>query len=175
VGDAYDNALMESVIGLFKTECIGSTVFHAGPYKTLADVEYAVAGWVDWYNHRRLHGSLGMVPPVEFEQAQRPCFSRRSSATPTASTAEQLAGAQGVAELDQADQYIPGLTMQPTWPTLRAHLLALAANTGQHPLRHLLTAASGRNLRTAGDMAAVLDWRLPALTPTNPGPLPLGR
>ena len=69
VGDAYDNGLMESVIGLFKTECIGTTLFHQGPYKTLADVEYATAGWVDWYNHRRLHGSLGMVPPAEFEQA----------------------------------------------------------------------------------------------------------
>ena len=69
VGDAYDNALMESVIGLFKTECIATTVFHNGPYKTLADVEYATAGWVDWYNHRRLHGSLGMVSPVEYEEA----------------------------------------------------------------------------------------------------------
>ena len=47
---------MESIIGLFKTECIPTTVFHDGPYKTLADVEYATAGWVDWYNHRRLHG-----------------------------------------------------------------------------------------------------------------------
>ncbi len=47
VGDAYDNALMESVIGLFKTECIRTTVFHAGPYKTVSDVEYATAGWVD--------------------------------------------------------------------------------------------------------------------------------
>ena len=52
---------MESVIGLFKTECIATTVFHDGPYKTLADVEYATASWVDWYNHRRLHGSLGMI------------------------------------------------------------------------------------------------------------------
>jgi len=69
VGDAYDNGLMESVIGLFKTECIGSSIFHAGPYKTLADVEYATAGWVDWYNHHRLHGSIGMVPPAEYEQA----------------------------------------------------------------------------------------------------------
>jgi hypothetical protein len=48
----------------------------------------------------------------------------------------------------------------------------LAAETGEHPLRHLLTAASGRDLRTAGDMAAVLDWRLPELTPVTPGPLP---
>jgi len=86
--------------------------------------------------------------------------------------AEQLVGAQTVAELDQADQYIPGLTTEPAWPTLRAHLLALAAESGTHPLRHLLTAASGRDLRTAGDMAAVLDWRLPALRPTTPGPLP---
>ena len=69
VGDAYDNALMESTIGLFKAECIGTTVFHTGAYKTLADVEFATAGWVDWYNHRRLHGSLGLIPPIEYEQA----------------------------------------------------------------------------------------------------------
>jgi len=69
VGDAYDNALMETINGLYKTECIRTTVFHDGPYKTLADVEYATAGWVDWYNERRLHGSLGNVPPVEYEQA----------------------------------------------------------------------------------------------------------
>ena len=69
VGDAFDNGLMESIIGLFKTECIATTVFHDGPYNTLADVEYATAGWVDWYNHRRLHGSLGMLTPAEFEQA----------------------------------------------------------------------------------------------------------
>jgi transposase InsO family protein len=68
VGDAYDNALMESIIGLFKTEAIPTTVFHNGPYKTLADVEYATAGWVDWYNHRRLHGSLGWNTPDEYEQ-----------------------------------------------------------------------------------------------------------
>jgi len=48
VGDAYDNALMETINGLYKTECIRTRVFHRGPYKTLADVEYATAGWVDW-------------------------------------------------------------------------------------------------------------------------------
>lgn len=67
VGDAYDNALMESVNGLFKTECIRTTVFHPGPFRTLSDVEYATAGWVDWYNYRRLHGTLGMLTPIEFE------------------------------------------------------------------------------------------------------------
>ena len=86
--------------------------------------------------------------------------------------AEQLVGPQTVAELDQADQHLPGLTTEPAWPTLRAHLLALAAETGQHPLRHLQTAATGRDLSTAEDMAAVLYWRLPGVTPTNPGPLP---
>ncbi len=69
VGDAYDNGLMETIIGLFKTECIATNLFHPGPYKTLADVEYATAGWVDWYNHRRLHGTLGMLTPTEYEQA----------------------------------------------------------------------------------------------------------
>lgn len=57
--DRYDNALMETIIGLFKTTCIRTTVFHAGPFKGLADVEFATAGWVggwvDWYNNRRLH------------------------------------------------------------------------------------------------------------------------
>jgi conjugative relaxase-like TrwC/TraI family protein len=86
--------------------------------------------------------------------------------------AEQLVGSQTVAELDRVDRYIPGLTTEPAWPTLRAHLLALAAEAGQHPVLHLQTAAAGRDLRTAGDMAAVLYWRLPELASTNPGPLP---
>ena len=69
VGDAYDNALMETINGLYKAECIWTTVFHPGAYKTIADVEWATAGWVDWWNHRRLHSSIGMVPPAEYEQA----------------------------------------------------------------------------------------------------------
>jgi conjugative relaxase-like TrwC/TraI family protein len=56
---------------------------------------------------------------------------------------EQLVGPQTVAELDRVDHYISGLTDELAWPTLRAHLLALAAETGEHPLRHLLIAASG--------------------------------
>ncbi|MFH9821603.1 IS3 family transposase [Streptomyces sp. NPDC017230] len=63
VGDAYDNALMESTIGLFKTELIKPR----RPWKTLSDVELATAEYVDWYNHRRLHGEIGHVPPVEYE------------------------------------------------------------------------------------------------------------
>lgn len=76
VGDAYDNALMETLIGLYKTECIRTTVFHPGPYRTLADVEYATAGWVDWYNNRRLHSTLSYTTPVEFEQAHYATLNR---------------------------------------------------------------------------------------------------
>jgi putative transposase len=81
VGDAYDNALMESIIGLFKTEAIATDVFHHRPFKTLADVEYATAGWVDWYNHRRLHSSLGMLTPVEHEQAHYAALDREPQPT----------------------------------------------------------------------------------------------
>ncbi|MFI9082101.1 IS3 family transposase [Streptomyces sioyaensis] len=63
VGDAYDNALMESTIGLYKTELI----IPQRPWKTLSQVELATAEWVDWYNHRRLHGEIGHGPPVEYE------------------------------------------------------------------------------------------------------------
>lgn len=76
VGDAYDNALMESINGLYKAECIRTTIFHSAPYKTLADVEYATAGWVDWYNNRRLHSSLGYIPPMEFETAHYATLNR---------------------------------------------------------------------------------------------------
>jgi hypothetical protein len=87
--------------------------------------------------------------------------------------AEQLVGSQIVQMLDsQADQIVPSLISEPTWPTLRAHLLALAAETGEHPLLHLYEAALERDLSTAEDMAAVLDWRLPEPASSDPGPLP---
>jgi putative transposase len=76
VGDAYDNALMETINGLYKAECIRTTVFHDRPYRTIADVEYATAGWVEWYNQRRLHGSLGMMSPKEFEAAHYATLTR---------------------------------------------------------------------------------------------------
>jgi putative transposase len=69
VGDALDNALMESIIGLYKTECVRPGPFHAAPLKTLSDVEFATMAWVDWYNHRRLHATLGMRTPAEHEAA----------------------------------------------------------------------------------------------------------
>lgn len=69
VGDAYDNALMETVNGIYKTECVRTDVFHQRPYKTSEDVEFATAAWFHWYNTRRLHGSLGMLTPDEYETA----------------------------------------------------------------------------------------------------------
>jgi len=70
VGDSYDNALAESTIGLFKTEVYE----RLGPWKSKQDVEIAVMNWVDWYNNRRLHSSIGNVPPVEAEEKyHEPC------------------------------------------------------------------------------------------------------
>jgi transposase InsO family protein len=65
VGDSYDNALAETLIGLFKTEVIHPR----GPWRTLDAVEYATLEWVDWFNNRRLLESIGHVPPAEYELA----------------------------------------------------------------------------------------------------------
>ena len=62
-GDSYDNALAESIIGLFKTEVIQ----RKGPWRHLEAVEFATLTWVDWFNHRRLLEPIGYVPPAEFE------------------------------------------------------------------------------------------------------------
>lgn len=64
VGDSYDNALAESVIGLYKTEVIR----RRGPWRQLEAVEFATLEWVEWFNNRRLLTSIGDVPPVEYEQ-----------------------------------------------------------------------------------------------------------
>src|SRR5256885_4056038 len=64
-GDSYDNALAETVIGLFKTE----EIHRRGPWKGLEDIEFATLEWVAWYNGSRLLEPLGYVPPAEFEKA----------------------------------------------------------------------------------------------------------
>jgi transposase InsO family protein len=65
VGDSYDNALAESVIGLYKTEVIR----RRGPWRHLEAVEFATLEWVDWFNNRRLLEPIGNIPPVELEEA----------------------------------------------------------------------------------------------------------
>ena len=65
VGDSYDNALAETINGLYKTEVI----HRRGPWKNVDAVEYATLEWVDWFNNRRLLEPIGNIPPAEFEQA----------------------------------------------------------------------------------------------------------
>jgi putative transposase len=65
VGDSYDNALAETIIGLYKTEVI----YRRGPWRHIESVEYATLEWVDWFNHRRLLEPIGHVPPAELEAA----------------------------------------------------------------------------------------------------------
>ena len=63
VGDSYDNALAETIIGLYKTEVI----HRRGPWHNLEAVEYATLEWVDWFNHRRILEPIGNIPPAELE------------------------------------------------------------------------------------------------------------
>jgi transposase InsO family protein len=63
-GDAYDNALAETINGLYKAEVI----YHLGPWKGLEDVEFATLEWVAWYNSQRLMEPLGYLPPAEYEE-----------------------------------------------------------------------------------------------------------
>jgi putative transposase len=74
IGDSYDNALAESVIGLFKTEVIR----RRGPWRGLEDVEFATLEWVAWFNHGRLLEPIGYVPPAEHEEA----YYRRQESQP---------------------------------------------------------------------------------------------
>ena len=64
VGDSHDNALAESIIGLYKTEVIEQL----GPWNSMVAVEIETLGWVDWFNNRRLLEPIGYVPPAEFEE-----------------------------------------------------------------------------------------------------------
>ena len=69
VGDAYDNAAAESVMGLFKHEAIAKgSPFRVGPLKTESEVQEIVLDWVQWYNNDRLHSALGNIPPEEYER-----------------------------------------------------------------------------------------------------------
>jgi putative transposase len=65
VGDSYDNAQAETLIGLYKTECVR----HDGPWRGLHDLELGTCDWVYWYNHNRLHSSINYLTPIEYEHA----------------------------------------------------------------------------------------------------------
>ena len=66
-GDSYDNAMAEAFNSLFKAELVRNR----GPWNTIDDLEIAVAEYIDWFNYRRLHGEIGLVPPVEYETTHR--------------------------------------------------------------------------------------------------------
>lgn len=72
LGDSYDNAMAEALNSLFKAECIRNPAIRPkGGWKNVTDVEIAVAEYVDWFNHRRLHGEIGLDPPAESEANHR--------------------------------------------------------------------------------------------------------
>lgn len=77
-GDSYDNALAEAFNSLFKAELIRNL----GPWRSIDDLEIAVGEYVDWFNHRRLHGEIGLIPPVELEDQHY----RHNPVTPTVET-----------------------------------------------------------------------------------------
>ncbi len=81
VGDSFDNALAETINGLYKTELIKPR----GPWRTLDTVEIATAEWVDWFNHRRLYEYCGDIPPAEAEDH----YYARTRAQPTAELSQQ--------------------------------------------------------------------------------------
>lgn len=83
VGDAFDNAMAESGIGLYKTELIR----RRGPWRNPEQVEIQTLEYIDWFNHRRLHGEIGHVPPAELEDAYEALHRPADVPTPPAATA----------------------------------------------------------------------------------------
>ncbi len=83
VGDAYDNALAETTIGLLETEAVGrGSPLLTGPLRTIDDVDCTAMEWVDWFNNRRLHSQLDYLPPEEYEAAYYAHVQTSQQATP---------------------------------------------------------------------------------------------
>ena len=85
-GDSYDNALAEAFNSLFKAELIR----HRGPWKGIDDVEIATAEYLDWFNHRRLHGQIGLIPPAEHEAVHTGHHVPTTAAAPAATSQPTL-------------------------------------------------------------------------------------
>ena len=112
------------------------------------------------------------APCCASSTAQRPGFSRRSSLHRRSPGRSRTLVRTRDRRRARPSRPVPARAHERTrLADPPANLLGLAAETGE-PTRHMLTAAAARDLSTAGDMAAILHWRLPALAPTNPGPLP---
>ena len=108
-GDSYDNALAESVIGLFKTEVIQ----RKGPWRHLEAVEFATLEWVDWFNTRRLLEPIGYVPPAEYE-------ARYYAATARAHDDRTTTSPQGYQRLHRPTIAAPGASYEVELPSIDA-------------------------------------------------------
>jgi putative transposase len=106
VGDSYDNALAESVIGLYKSELITAR----GPWRTVEDVELATLAWVHWFNHDRLLWPIDGVPPAEFEARWQEANARMTTGA-SRSDDHGLGGSKGASRTD-AREHLP----EPTTP-----------------------------------------------------------
>ncbi len=82
-GDSYDNALAEAFNSLFKAELVRNK----GPWKNIDDLEITVAEYIDWFNHRRLHGEIGTIPPVEHENNH---YRQHPAPAPTGASVQSL-------------------------------------------------------------------------------------
>jgi putative transposase len=82
-GDSYDNALAEAFNSLFKAELVRNK----GPWKNIDDLAIAVAEYIDWFNHRRLHGEIGLIPPAEYEDTH---YRHNPAPTPVGASVQSL-------------------------------------------------------------------------------------
>ena len=130
-GDSYDNALAESIIGLYKAE----EIRRRGPWKGVEEVEFAILEWVAWYNTRRLLEPLGYVPPDEFEQA----YYRYQMAPAELVTLTQCALRQTRGGSPSRVERLPVVATDVIWGA--DHYLALTGRLGPayapHPLHAL--------------------------------------
>lgn len=106
---------MESVIGLFETEAIRTDIFHEGPFRKVSDVEFAAAGWVDWWKHQRLHSSIENLTPYRVRTAP---LRRFGSGAPSHMKAAENLGCfshpAGVLQTEDSDPCAP-ICDEPVW------------------------------------------------------------
>jgi putative transposase len=135
VGDAYDNALAESFVDSYKTELIADRV-----WCSRAQLELATVEWVGWFNHDRLHESLGDIPPVEFEQLRAlegPISPNGSVAGSSPRAAERLrtprSGPSGASEHANGTEIGPPADERAAGGSLRSRYALAALTAGAQP------------------------------------------
>ena len=138
-GDSYDNAMAEAFNSLFKAELVRNK----GPWRCIDDLEIAVAEYIDWFNHRRLHGEIGLVPPVELE-------AHHNITTPTGYATAAVAWCVGIAIVGYVG---PGKVQQASVTATNSRQLACAAScvASVNPL-------SPRRRRAACSIRATSGW-----------------